>query len=97
MVPLGSKYKWLMLQQSGQGTLTAATAWAPPASPLPAHFRVTPTQAPQVQQAKSRSIFTSIMNGRPSRSMDACQGDRGGGRWTVVGGRRVERCRPPTT
>src|SRR5437588_840434 len=61
MVPLGSKKSSLTLLQVGQGTLTAATAWAFPANPVPAHFRVTPIGDPQLPQAKSRSSVSSIM------------------------------------
>src|SRR4051812_42993446 len=61
MVPLGSKYSSLIPLQCGQGILTAATSWALPASPLPAHFRVTPIGDPQVQQAKSRSSVNSTI------------------------------------
>jgi len=60
-VPLGSKHSSLTLQHVGHGTLTAATVWPPPLSPLPAHFSFTPTNAPQLQQAKSRSTSISIM------------------------------------
>jgi hypothetical protein len=60
-VPLGSKNSWLMFVHMGQGTLTAATAWAPADNPVPAHFSVTFSEWPHVQQAKSRITFSSII------------------------------------
>jgi len=72
MVPLGSKSNWFTLLHVGHGTLTEATALAPPANPLPAHFNFTPTLVPQLQQAKSSSTSISIIEYGSALEKESC-------------------------